>query len=85
MKVTFEEVAANDKALLEHCEDSYTEPYYEWDNSYYLMCECHDGVPVRVLGSEDREPDDDSFGRSYCWISVELNRLQARIDELESK
>ena len=42
----------------------------EWVSCLYLMV---DGIPVRELGSEGGEPEDQTFGRDWFWVAKELN------------
>lgn len=54
------------------------------DNGYRLMVHLYrvddDGLET-LLGSDGGEPEDQSFGRDWAWVPVELNRLAGLAEE----
>jgi len=67
---------------------------YEMNYPYsdeYEGCHCSllyetDGEkPIRLIATDQMEPEDASFGRDLKWVVEELNKLASRIQELEMK
>lgn len=50
--------------------------YYE-DPDRTALWRCRDGEPVELIGVDGGEPEDQTFGRDWCWVP---GALQAAYD-----
>lgn len=57
-------------------ERGYPESEYFLSEDRNLLYVLHNDVPVRLLGADHGEPEDNSFHRDYKWVVDELNRLR---------
>lgn len=58
----------------------------EYEGSHcYLLYETDGTKPIRLVASDQMEPEDATLGRDLSWVQDELNKLADRIQELELK
>lgn len=60
-----------------------SEDYYA-DDYRGILYEFDGDTPVRVLGVDGGEPEDQTFGRDWSWVVPELNRLSERAEKAEA-
>ena len=50
------------------------ENLYRNEGYIHHLVEVIDGKPIRVLGSDGGEPEDQTFGRDWKWVVEEINK-----------
>ncbi len=46
----------------------------DWEDWRQVVVEITDQTPVRILGCDGGEPEDNTLSRDWCWITDELNK-----------
>ena len=49
-------------------------PYEDEGDIRYAVYECVDDIPIRFLGCDGGEPEDQTLWRDWKWVVDELNR-----------
>ncbi len=57
----------------------------EWDKDRTTLWRVNDDGTEEDLGTDYGEPEDNSFGRDWGWVSVELNRLARLLTQAAAK
>jgi len=56
-----------------------------WRDCRYAIVEFNGEKPVRVVGSDGGEPEDQLLVRDWSWVWVEMNKLAAQIADRDAK
>ena len=67
------------KLMQEAFEAGWPEAYEDrYEDQMSGLWELHDGAPIRLLGRDGGEPEDNTLYRGWSWVVKELNALAAR-------
>ena len=75
MKITFR-METMEKAFEAGWADAYDDRWNEYRSGLWEM---HDGVPVRLVGVDGGEPEDNTLWRGWRWVAKELNALAEKV------
>jgi len=64
---------------------SYEDPRQDFGDFYSCLYETDGKKPIRLVGEDGGEPEDQTFGRDWRWVVREMNQLAKEIDELKQR
>lgn len=77
-------VVGADQALKEGYPDVWwSKEDLHWKH-FWCLYETDGERPIRLVGTDNGEPEDNLLVRDWKWVPVELNRLAGRVKELEA-
>jgi len=77
-----------DKFIIVWCDEAIKKkyPYADQYKGYCNLCYETDGEkPIRLVGSDNGEPEDKTLGRDFSWVIDELNILARNNDVLKEQ